>query len=124
MLSFHIKYELFLNEIITKFVYYLIIHLTLNSYHKSQIAKCLLYLYHIYIADGLNMMSKLYHVVKFVNENDSAETVPTTRVNCGVFKWPDYKADRLRRAIKNHKEPDDDWPKYDVKILYKSRKYN
>ena len=36
MLLFNIKYELFLNEIITKFVYYLIIHLTLNSYHKSE----------------------------------------------------------------------------------------
>ena len=84
--------------------------------------KCVLYLYHIYVVDGLIRMSKLYHVVKFVNENDSVEAVSTTWVNCGVCKWPDYNADRLRRAIKSHEEPDDDWPEYDVKMLCKSRR--
>ena len=120
MLSFDIKYELFFNETITKFVYYLIIHLTLNSYHKSEIVKCFLYWYRVYVVDRIDWMSKLYHVVTFVNENDSAEAVPTIWVNCGVFKWPDDDADRLRRAIKSHEERDDDWPEYDVKILYKS----
>ena len=119
MLSFNIKYELFFNETITKFVYYLIIHSTLNFYHKSEIVKCLLYLYRVYVVDRLDRMSKLYHVVTFVNENDSVEAVPTTWVNCGVFKWPDHNADRLRRAIKSHEERNDDCPEYDVTILYK-----
>ena len=51
-------------------------------------------------------MSKLYHVVKFFNKNDSVEAVPTTWVGCWVCKWPNYNADRLRSAIKSHEKID------------------
>ena len=59
---------------------------------------------------------KLYYVVKFIVSNTVA-VAPINWVNEGVCKWPKYKSERFKRAVKNCEEPSNDWQDFDVQTM-------
>lgn len=66
----------------------------------------------------LKMNEKTWTIVKFINEEDSIEAVPTTWIVRGnSCYWPHFTHQKIFNAIKNHESPNTDWPTHEVSLF-------
>lgn len=58
---------------------------------------------------------------KFIDEN-SVEAVPSSWIRSKHCFWPSFQRDKVIQAIRKNKEPDMDWPLYEV-IIFRNSTY-
>ncbi|XP_041807313.1 uncharacterized protein LOC121616560 [Chelmon rostratus] len=65
----------------------------------------------------------MFHLVSFLQTNEVA-VVPDLWVNGGQCAWPKLKGEHFTKAVKTKLQPQKEWKKYRIRILYTAEKYD
>lgn len=63
------------------------------------------------------MDEKTWTIVKFVNDEDSIEAVPSSWIMGNSCYWPNFTQQKMVNAIKNHEAPNTCWPTHEVSLF-------
>lgn len=59
----------------------------------------------------------MFHLVSFLQTNEVA-VLPDVWVNGGQCAWPKLKGEHFTKAVKTKQQPQKEWKKYRIRILY------